>query len=140
MSQTPQTDAGVDHDRNNARFEQRKHQREKVETGPDHEHRPRSSFDSGGNQAQGDLIAVTVELTVGQMRVARATGAISSRRRDDRPRVRLSRRHRDQVRGDVRRLGENDVPAQPTGSRMAGWAARNCCTSRLIESASSSNR
>ena len=67
-------------------------------------------------------------------------GLISAGRRDHSLRVRFVRRHRNQVRGDIGRLCEKMIPAQPTGSRMAGSAARNCCTSRDIDSGSSSNR
>ena len=67
----------------------RKHEREKVEAGPDHEHGPRAPFDPGGAQAQRDLIAVAVKLAVGQMRVANAAAAVSPRRSDDGLRVRL---------------------------------------------------
>ena len=140
LGQAPQSNARVDDDRNHARFEERKHQREKVEAGPDHQDGPAAALDPGRAQAQGDLVAVAVELAVSQMRVAHTAGSVSSRRSDDRPLVRLPRGHRHQVSGDVRRLGDRRTLAQPTGSRSAGCAVKNCCTSAVIESASSSNR
>ena len=70
MSQPAQTDARINHDRNNARFEHGKDQRKEVEAGPHHQHRPGSPFDPGSIQAHGDRVAVAVELAEGQMRVA----------------------------------------------------------------------
>ncbi len=99
-----------------------------------------AALDPGGTQADGDSVAVAVEPAVRELGVARAAGVISARRRDDRSPVRLVRRHRDQMRSDVCGLGENDALAQPTRSSIAGSAARNCCTSGVIDSASSSNR
>ena len=112
-----QTDAGVDHDRNNTRLEQAQTPaRRSRGPGRTISTARSSALDPRGIRPSAIAIAVAVELSVSQMRVTRAAGAVSSRRRDDRPLVRLARRHRDQVPGDVRRLAENKVLAQPTGS------------------------
>src|SRR5205823_14044893 len=89
-------------------------------------------------QAASDLIAVPVELAVGQVRITDASRPVSPRGDDHGQRVGLPAGHRAQVAGDVRRLGESGRSTQPTGSRIRGWAMRKDRTRPLIESRSSS--
>ena len=79
-------------------------------------------------------IAVAVELAVGQMRVAHPARAVSSRRSDHRLSVGLARGHRNQVRGDIGRLGEKRRVGS-TDRLPDGWLGREKLLHKRVDRA-----